>query len=112
MSKRSPESGTDFDQILTEGTNTQELLESVEETIEDTTDGDYHYSLDIIHADQNSLRIGVYGVEGYELPSQRIVANAVAEQFGWTAGIEEGESTEDHYHMRVEDWDNDYSEPL
>lgn len=104
MSKRSPETGTDFDQILTDGTNTQELLESVEENIEATTDEDYHYSLDVIHSGSNSIRIGVYGVEGYELPSQRIVANAVAEQFGWTPGIEEGESTEDHYEMRVEDW--------
>lgn len=104
MSKRSPELGTEFDQILTEETNPEEFLESVEERVEDLTDNDYHYSLEIIHSDQNSLRIGVYGVEGYDLPTQRIVADAVAEQLDWTAAFEEGESTEDHYQMRVEDW--------
>lgn len=106
VSRRSPESGADFDQILTEETNAQELLESVEESIEDITDGEYHYSLDIIHADQNSLRVGVYGIEGHELPSRQTVADAVAEQFGWTAAYEDRESTDDHYQMRVVDWDN------
>lgn len=107
MSKRSPEHGTDFDQILTEGTNTQELLESVEKSIEDTIDGEYHYSLDIIHTDNHSIRIGVYGVEGFEKPSRQTVADAVAEQFGWTAAYEDGESTKEHYEMRIFDWDND-----
>lgn len=104
MSKRSPESGAELDQILTEETNTRELLESVEESIEDITDGEHHYSLDVIHADSNSIRIGVYGVKGYELPSQSTVAKAVGEQFDWTAGYEEGVSTEDYYQMRVVDW--------
>lgn len=107
MSKRSPELETETDQILTERTNTQELLESVEENIEDTTDEEYHYSLDIIHSDNNSIRIGVYGVEGYDLPSQRTVANAVAEQFDWITDFKEGVSTEDCYHMRIQDREND-----
>ncbi len=108
MSETSKETRTELEQLLNKGKdNEEEILESVEENIEDLTDREYHYSLDIIEADNNSIRIGVYGVEGYELPSQRTVANAMARQFGWTPGFEEGVSTEDCYHMRVENREDD-----
>lgn len=106
MSKRAQQPGEDADQILLQNIeDEEELLESVEQRIDDLADEKYHYSLDVIHTDTNSVRIGVYGVEGYELPSRKIVADAVAEQFGWTAAFEEGESMDDYYQMRVVDWE-------
>jgi len=107
VSETSQETRTELDQLLTKGKDKEEkLLESVEECIEETTDEKYHYALDIIQVENNSIRIGVYGVEGYELPSQRTVANAVAEQFEWTTDFKEGVSTEDCYHMRIQDREN------
>lgn len=108
MSKRAQQPGTEADQILAQNIEDEkELLETVEERIDDLADEKYHYSLDILHTDTHSVRIGVYGIEGYDLPSRRTVADAVAEQFGWTSAFEEGESTKDHYHMRVLDWEDD-----
>jgi len=107
VSKRAQQQETELNQILTQETGAEEeLLESVEERIDDLTDEKYHYSLDIVHADKDSLRIGVYGVEGYELPNQRTIANAVTEQFGWTPRIEEGKSIDGYYNMRILDWDD------
>jgi len=112
VSETSQETRTELDQLLTKGKDKEEkLLESVEERVEELTDNDYHYSLDIIHADNHSIRVGVYGVEGLEKPSRQTVAEAVSEQFGWTAAYEDGESTSSHYEMRVLDWENDF-EPL
>lgn len=82
----------------------EELLENVEENIEQLTDQDYHYSLDVLENGSNSIRLAVYGVEGFEKPARQTVAEAVSNEFGWKTAYEDGESTNSHYDIRVLEW--------
>jgi len=107
MNERAQEPSTESNQTFTpEISCEEELLESLEERVDELTDDKYHYSINILEAKENSVKLEVYGVEGYDLPAQRTVANAVGEKYGWTPGFQEEKSTEDRYRMRVIDWKN------
>jgi len=78
----------------------------VEQTIDELADEKYHYSLDMIELEIHSVRLGVYGVENYDLPPRNTVAKAVAQQFNWTSAFEKLESTDNYYSLCVVvDWD-------
>lgn len=109
MSKGQDNNQNEVGRILAKGSEAeQELLETADQRIDDLVDEKLHYSLDILHVDSLSVKIGVYGVEGYDLPEKKTVAKAVAEQFDWTPAFEEKESMNDYYEIRVVDWEESY----
>ena len=83
----------------------EQFLENVEQTIDELTEKDYHYSLDVLESGAYSVRLGVYGVKGFEKPSRQTAAEAVSQEFGWETAYEDGESTHSHYDVRVLKWD-------
>ena len=108
MSKRNQEHQIEMNQDSPEQKSIeQKLLESVEQGIDELTDQKYHYSIDIMELEVHSVTLGVYGVEGYDLPSRKTVSKALGEYLNWTPGFEKLESTEDHYQIRVLEWEDD-----
>lgn len=84
----------------------KEIDEHVEQYVEEFSEENYYFSVDTREVADTHVRVSVYGLEDYELPSQDRVAEAVGNFMNWVPGYEEETENDENYTIRIIDFED------
>lgn len=84
----------------------KEIDEHIEQYVEEFSEENYYFSVDTREVADNHVRVSVYGLEDYELPSQDRVAEAVGNFMNWVPGYEEETENDENYTIRIIDFED------